>query len=317
MKLRTLALAGAMTIFSSAAHAHFNLVSPPASSMTTEGGKGAPPCGPDSPSANPMKVQGGHPLPIKIVETIFHPGHYRIALAMNSPSELPKDPPVVAPGNVSMSTTIQMPAVFPVLADGVFAHTNSTQLTFQMDLMLPNVTCAKCTLQVIEFMRDHGPNPGGGYFYHHCADLQITADPALPSADGGAGASPDASAADSGAGGADSSVADTSTMGTGGTGGAGGTGGGGGSAGGGGVGGGGGTTIGGGGGTGGAGDSGTGTGGTTGGAAGSGGAAGTGGKSSGGGCTVGDGSPRLSGALGIAILGLMVVARRRRRMNRP
>src|SRR3989442_8886625 len=26
-------------------------------------------------------------------------------------------------------------------------------------------------------MAEHGANVGGGYFYHHCADLQITADP--------------------------------------------------------------------------------------------------------------------------------------------
>ena len=36
-------------------------------------------------------------------------------------------------------------------------------------------------------VRDSGPinglNPGGGFYYHHCADLQITADPKLPPAD--------------------------------------------------------------------------------------------------------------------------------------
>jgi hypothetical protein len=33
---------------------------------------------------------------------------------------------------------------------------------------------------VIQFMADHGYNIPGGYAYHHCADLQITADPAKP-----------------------------------------------------------------------------------------------------------------------------------------
>jgi hypothetical protein len=32
-------------------------------------------------------------------------------------------------------------------------------------------------------MAQHGANPGGGFYYHHCADLQITADPKLPPAD--------------------------------------------------------------------------------------------------------------------------------------
>src|SRR5262249_53278962 len=34
-----------------------------------------------------------------------------------------------------------------------------------------------------EFMAEHGPNVGGGYFYHNCADLEITADPNIPPAD--------------------------------------------------------------------------------------------------------------------------------------
>jgi len=33
---------------------------------------------------------------------------------------------------------------------------------------------------VIQFMADHPYNQPGGYSYHHCADLQITADPAKP-----------------------------------------------------------------------------------------------------------------------------------------
>ena len=48
------------------------------------------------------------------------------------------------------------------------------------DIQLPNINCPKCTLQVIQFMAEHGYNQPGGYSYHHCADLQITADPAKP-----------------------------------------------------------------------------------------------------------------------------------------
>jgi len=35
-------------------------------------------------------------------------------------------------------------------------------------------------LQVIEFMAAHGWNPDGGYTYHHCAELQISANPEKP-----------------------------------------------------------------------------------------------------------------------------------------
>ena len=72
----------------------------------------------------------------------------------------------------------------PVLFDGAFVHTTTPRNTeWKMDVTLPNINCEKCTLQVIEFMAEHGFNVGGGYYYHHCADLQITADPKLPAAD--------------------------------------------------------------------------------------------------------------------------------------
>lgn len=168
--------------FSGAAHAHFNLIMPPPADSATDGGKGAPPCGPTSASGVVTPAQGGHALTVSLNETVLHPGHYRIALSINSRSELPADPVAVTDANGnSISAPFESPAKFPVLADDVFDHTSgTTPIPFSTQVMLPNVTCAKCTLQVIEFMAQHGANPGGGYFYHHCADLAITADPSMP-----------------------------------------------------------------------------------------------------------------------------------------
>ena len=46
---------------------------------------------------------------------------------------------------------------------------------------IPNINCPSCVLQVIEFMADHpGIAVDGGHNYHHCAILNITADPAKP-----------------------------------------------------------------------------------------------------------------------------------------
>jgi len=53
-------------------------------------------------------------------------------------------------------------------------------LIWETDIELPNINCPKCTLQVVQFMADHGYNVPGGYSYHHCAALEITADPAKP-----------------------------------------------------------------------------------------------------------------------------------------
>jgi hypothetical protein len=181
--LALLALAFAHTTLG-VAQAHFALLQPPSALAVEDGGKGAPPCaeGPDSNVVT--QVQGGHPLPIDLMEFVAHPGHYRFALSVNSRSELPPDPDVVQDVNgLSVSAPIQNPARIPVLADGVFVHDGAPPPHWQTSLTLPNLNCDKCTLQIIEFMAEHGSNVGGGFFYHHCADLKIVADTSLPAAD--------------------------------------------------------------------------------------------------------------------------------------
>ncbi|MET0793767.1 MAG: SCE4755 family polysaccharide monooxygenase-like protein [Polyangiaceae bacterium] len=197
MRKLLLAVGVVFLVLPATAQAHFNLLAPPSSNTgnATEGGKGAPPCGPDSAaSSSPTAVQGGQTLTLKINETVFHPGFYRVALALKSRADLPADPvvlganmtvlPITGPGN-SVSADSSATA-FPVLANNLFASHTATGPQ-QADIKIPNINCDKCTLQVIEFMAQHGPNPGGGYFYHHCADLKITADPNQPLDNPGAG----------------------------------------------------------------------------------------------------------------------------------
>jgi len=168
----------------SRAFAHFRFVEPPSALSTENGGKGAPPCGEGTPSGIVTKAQGGHPFTIRLIEFIPHPGHYRIALSVNSRAEIPKDAEAVVKDGQSVSAPIDGNPKIPVLMDGVFVHTTTPRNTeWKVDVTLPNLSCEKCTLQVTEFMAQHGFNPGGGFYYHHCADLQITADPKLPPAD--------------------------------------------------------------------------------------------------------------------------------------
>jgi hypothetical protein len=179
-----LALVLVVALFPAAARAHFKFLEPPSTWVTESGGKGAPPCGEGIVSGVVTKAQGGHPLTIRILEFIPHPGHYRIALSVNSRTELPKDPEAAAVNGRSVSAPIDPAPKAPVLADGVFVHVTTPRNTeWKTEVVLPNLTCEKCTLQMIEFMAEHALNPGGGFYYHHCADLQITADPSLPSAD--------------------------------------------------------------------------------------------------------------------------------------
>ena len=138
------------------------------------------------PSEALTKVTGGSKLHLKVLETIYHPGHYRVALAVNSRAELPVDPVtqerMTERGPQSVWAAIQSPPQVPVIADGLFQHYTrpASPQTWETDIQLPNLTCAKCTLQVIQFMAEHGYNQPGGYSYHHCAELAITADPAKP-----------------------------------------------------------------------------------------------------------------------------------------
>jgi hypothetical protein len=47
---------------------------------------------------------------------------------------------------------------------------------WETDIDFPNISCAKCTASNHSILVEHGLNADGYYSYHHCADLQITAD---------------------------------------------------------------------------------------------------------------------------------------------
>jgi len=177
-------LAATITLSAGRALAHFKFLEPQSAWVTENGGKGAPPCGEGIPSGIVTEARGGHPITIRLLEFIPHPGHYRIALSVNSRAELPADAEAVVKDGKSVSAPIDGHPRIPVLLDGAFAHTTTPRNTeWKIDVTLPNLSCEKCTLQVTQFMAEHALNPGGGYYYHHCADLRITADPKLPAAD--------------------------------------------------------------------------------------------------------------------------------------
>jgi hypothetical protein len=181
----------AVALWAPFAMAHFHLLEP--QSWLVEANNGDPqklgPCGGTTanagmPSGMVNKITGGSKLHIKLQETVFHPGHYRVALAVNSRDELPADPMTVTRdgdrGPQSVSASIESSPKIPVLADGLFVHTTRPADPFETDIQIPNISCPKCTLQIVEFMAEHGYNKDGGYFYHHCAEMQITADTSKP-----------------------------------------------------------------------------------------------------------------------------------------
>src|SRR4051812_50131145 len=85
-------------------HAHFKLMEP--ASWIVEDDRGDPqkgfPCGGSNtdygkPSYAVTQAVGGSKVHLKGLETIFHPGHYRLALAGDSPPRFPGRPEATAP----------------------------------------------------------------------------------------------------------------------------------------------------------------------------------------------------------------------------
>jgi hypothetical protein len=196
------AIAAAASLTPAVVRAHFKLIEPASWQVSDDRGdpQKAAPCGAaqnSTPTNTITKVTGGSKLHLKVQETIYHPGHYRVALAVNSRAELPADPytfeTMTDRGPRSLWAAIQSPPQIPVIADGLFQHytrpaapagapagARPAPQTFETDIQLPNINCPKCTLQIIQFMADHAYNQPGGYSYHHCAELAITADASKP-----------------------------------------------------------------------------------------------------------------------------------------
>lgn len=178
---RRAAAFAALALVPCLANAHFVLQEP--ESWRDQNVLGDPqklgPCGDDGDAATTGIVtayEAGETITIRLRETIFHPGHYRVALSVDDRSELP-EPPVVTPGSTACgSAPIDPDPAFPVLVDGALVHTRAFDGPQTIEVTLPaDVTCEKCTLQVIQFMSNHALNNPGGCYYSHCADISLSA----------------------------------------------------------------------------------------------------------------------------------------------
>jgi hypothetical protein len=186
--ISSLAIVAIGTLVSTQARAHFVLKAP--ASYQDQNFLGDPqkdaPCGGRGTATGKITTyKPGDTVTITVDETIFHPGHYRIALAQNNESELPANPKVTPGASQCGSVPIDNNPTFPILADGLLPHTAKFGSPQTVTVKLPtNITCTKCTLQIVEFMSSHA----APCFYHHCAQIAISA----------TGGPVDAGAADSG-----------------------------------------------------------------------------------------------------------------------
>ena len=183
-------LAAALGLVTLGAQAHFRLESP--ASWIEQDDKGDPqkmaPCGGTMADGGTRtgivtEVVGGSMLRIAIDETVFHPGHYRVALARRI-NLLPGDPEAVLKdmenGLRSDYAIIAEPALPPVLQDGLWQNQVRRTGPQETEVRIPNFDCEGCVMQVLQFMEEHPGFREGGFSYHHCAILNIKADASLP-----------------------------------------------------------------------------------------------------------------------------------------
>ena len=183
--LTTLGAAAALSALAPAARAHFILLEP--ESWIEESTLGDPqkdgPCGGDTgtPTGTVTTVQAGETLTLRWQETIYHSGHWRIAIARDR-SEL-QDPAVASMVdsrcNYPAGAADALPE-YPVLMDNLFPRTDPLAAAemFEQQITIPDMNCERCTLQVIQFMTHHA-RP---CIYYHCADITIVggSDPPAP-----------------------------------------------------------------------------------------------------------------------------------------
>lgn len=164
----------------SSASAHFKMMSPTEWLVTD--GYGDPQktgqCGAASGSLSNAvtTVVAGSKLHVKWVETVLHPGHFRIAIAADRAQFT--DPVVTTQNGNCISAAVQSPVIAPVLVDGLFEHSRAApNNTYETDITVPSTPCEHCTLQVVQFMSAHT----APCIYYHCADLRIvSADAGVP-----------------------------------------------------------------------------------------------------------------------------------------
>ena len=141
------------------ASAHTRLTSP--TPRSDSDGLKTGPCGNVARTGTPMTVNAGDTVNVAWLETINHPGFYRIALSLS--------------GDDGFDDNI-------LETDIADVNCTSTPCSYTQDITIPDVTCDDCTLQLIQFMGNQAPYSP----YFSCADLEII----------GTGGSPDAGAGD-------------------------------------------------------------------------------------------------------------------------
>lgn len=153
------------------AAAHIDLVGP-GSRYGRNNIKSAP-CGDgsDTRSSTVFTYTAGETITLEWEEYVDHPGHYRVAFDPDGTDDFQ------APNCTSDCSTRNPSFEFDVndavLVDDISDKSGGTYTT---TVQLPEVTCDRCVLQVIQVMYDKPPfEVPGNDLYYQCADLKLVA----------------------------------------------------------------------------------------------------------------------------------------------
>jgi MYXO-CTERM domain-containing protein len=173
--------------------AHIHLTNPRARTDSLTGDQKDQHCGVAGQVRNPSRVttyRPGETITVTWMETVEHPGHFRIALQPNGDTfGIPppgNGPPAGFPSLDQTGMTDSTGAL--ILKDFIPDETLSTQITF------PMMECNNCTLQFIQVMTDKPPytiDTLSDDIYFNCADITLS-NTAPQQPDGGIGPGGDA-----------------------------------------------------------------------------------------------------------------------------
>jgi len=117
---------------------------------------------------NVTTFEAGTTITLQWLETVPHPGHYRIAVDLDGQDDL-MDPPQI----------MDFYSNDTVLLDNIADNTGTGM--YEATVTLPEMTCDNCTLQLIQVMYDKAPpmRPnlvyGDDDIYYQCADIRLVA----------------------------------------------------------------------------------------------------------------------------------------------
>lgn len=166
--VRCAAIVGALAI-SSSASAHIELLSHPSRETNQKQG----PCGVTGSvrGSNVTVAQSGSTLHVEWHESVDHPSHFRISFDADG------DDAFADPASYDDRFTNDA-----VLIDGISDKAGGV---FAADVVLPDIACDHCTLQLIQVMYDKGPYAvGTNDNYYRCIDLTLTKEPVETSTEG-------------------------------------------------------------------------------------------------------------------------------------